>query len=58
MCGLPNIVDLSKEEKLKLEDVPVVWNLMEVFLDELPGLPLDRAISFEIEIDARDIANI
>ena len=30
--------------------VPIVWNFMEVFQKELIGLPLEREISFEIEL--------
>ena len=48
--NLANIVDLSREEKLKPEDVPVVQDFVEVFPDELPDLPPSRAISFEIEL--------
>ncbi|KAG0476522.1 hypothetical protein HPP92_013363 [Vanilla planifolia] len=34
----------------KLQDVPVVCEYPEVFLEELPGLPPDRAIEFELQL--------
>ena len=50
---LVNVVELTKEEKLTLRDVPVVRDFMEVFPKELPGLLADRAIAFEIELMPR-----
>ena len=44
------MVDTTKKEKAKLEDVPIVSDYMGVFPDELPGLPPDRALTFEIEL--------
>ncbi|KAL0536830.1 hypothetical protein IC582_025792 [Cucumis melo] len=37
-------------EKLKPEDVPVVKEFLDVFLDDLSGLPPDREIEFTIEL--------
>ena len=31
-------------------DIPVVCEFPDVFLDELPGLPLDRDVEFKIEL--------
>ena len=45
---LANTVDLSKEGKLTLEDVPVVKEFVGVFSEELLRFPLDREIVFEI----------
>ena len=39
----------AKEEKSAI-DVPVVWKYMDVFLDDLSGLPLDREIEFTIDL--------
>ena len=47
---LASIVDKKKEDKLKLEDVPVVRDFSDVFPEDLPGLPPDREIEFEIEL--------
>ena len=43
-------MDTSKEEKLQPKDVPIVKDFIEVFPEELPGLPPDRVITFEIEL--------
>ncbi|KAL5575507.1 hypothetical protein UlMin_017206 [Ulmus minor] len=47
---LASVVDTTKEEKAKPEDIPIVRNFVDVFPEELPGLPPDQAISFEIEL--------
>jgi len=33
-----------------LADIPVVGEFLDVFPDELPGLPLGREIEFKIEL--------
>ncbi|KAJ0510834.1 putative nucleotidyltransferase, Ribonuclease H [Helianthus annuus] len=38
------------EEKPKIEDILVISNYPEVFLEELPGLPPDRQVEFSIDI--------
>ncbi|KAL5546500.1 hypothetical protein UlMin_006187 [Ulmus minor] len=50
MGYLASVVDTTKEEKAKPEDIPIVRNFVDIFPEELPGLPPDRAISFEIEL--------
>ena len=47
---LANIIDTTKEERSKSEDVAVVRNFVEVFPEDLSGIRLDREISFEIEL--------
>ena len=47
---LASIMDKKKEDKLKLEDVPIVRDFGDVFPEDLPGLPPDREIEFEIEL--------
>ncbi|KAL8123967.1 hypothetical protein AgCh_011826 [Apium graveolens] len=34
----------------KIEDIPVVYKFLDVFPDELPGLPPDREIEFTIDL--------
>nr|GEX63572.1 hypothetical protein [Tanacetum cinerariifolium] len=42
---------MEKELAMKqLQDVPVICNFLEVFPDDLPGLPLPRQVEFKIEL--------
>ena len=50
MGFLASAVDKSKEEGLDPVDVPVVREFVEIFLEELLGLPLIWEISFGIEL--------
>jgi hypothetical protein len=36
--------------ELKLEDIHVIREFLDVFLDDLPGMPSERAIEFKIEL--------
>ena len=55
---LANIVDISKVSP-RVTDVPVVKEFSDVFLDELPGLPLHREVDFEIEtVPGTDLISI
>nr|GFA04827.1 hypothetical protein [Tanacetum cinerariifolium] len=40
----------DKSEKKRLEDVPIVQNFPEVFLEDLPGLLLTRPVEFQIDL--------
>nr|GEW58553.1 putative reverse transcriptase domain-containing protein [Tanacetum cinerariifolium] len=40
----------DKSEKKRFEDVPIVRNFLEVFPEELPGLPLTRPVEFQIDL--------
>nr|GFC96084.1 putative reverse transcriptase domain-containing protein [Tanacetum cinerariifolium] len=40
----------DKSEKKRLEDVPIVQNFLEVFLEDLPGLPPTRPVEFQIDL--------
>nr|GFA87305.1 putative reverse transcriptase domain-containing protein [Tanacetum cinerariifolium]GFA87364.1 putative reverse transcriptase domain-containing protein [Tanacetum cinerariifolium] len=40
----------SKSEKKQLENVPIVQDFPEVFLEDLPGLPLARQVVFQIDL--------
>lgn len=47
---LANIRDTSRETTLTPRNMPVVRDFMEVFPEDLPGLPPDQEIVFEIEV--------
>ena len=47
---LVNIIDTTKEERSKPEDVTVVRNFVKVFPENLPRIPPDCAISFKIKL--------
>ncbi|KAL5543374.1 hypothetical protein UlMin_007158 [Ulmus minor] len=47
---LATVVDTTHEEKFKPEEIAVVREFLDVFPAELPGIPPDRDISFEIEL--------
>jgi hypothetical protein len=36
--------------ELKLEDIHVIREYLDIFPDELPGMPPERAIEFKIEL--------
>ncbi|GKD23511.1 putative reverse transcriptase domain-containing protein, partial [Tanacetum coccineum] len=40
----------DKSEKKRIEDVPIVWNFLDVFPEELPGLPPTRQVEFQIDL--------
>ncbi|GJR10501.1 putative reverse transcriptase domain-containing protein [Tanacetum coccineum] len=40
----------DKSEKKRLEDVPIVQNFPEVFLEDLSGLPPTRQVEFQIDL--------
>ncbi|GJW14014.1 putative reverse transcriptase domain-containing protein [Tanacetum coccineum] len=40
----------EKSEEKRLENVPVVWDLLKYFLEDLPGLPLTRQVEFQINL--------
>ena len=47
---LATVVGTTKKEKVKLSEMPIVNEFTSVFPDELPGLPPDREVTFEIEV--------
>ena len=49
MGYLAYIVD-SRKENPKLEEIPVVRDFVDVFSDDLPGLPPDREVDFVIDL--------
>ncbi|GKA60537.1 putative reverse transcriptase domain-containing protein, partial [Tanacetum coccineum] len=42
--------DEDKSEEKRLEDVPIVQNFSDVFPEELPGLPPNRQVEFQIDL--------
>nr|GFB35410.1 reverse transcriptase domain-containing protein [Tanacetum cinerariifolium] len=40
----------DKSKKKRLEDVPIVQNFLDVFSEDLPGLPLTRPVEFQIDL--------
>ncbi|GJR63328.1 putative reverse transcriptase domain-containing protein [Tanacetum coccineum] len=40
----------DKSEKKRLEDVPIVQDFPDVFLEDLPGLPPTRQVEFQIDL--------
>ena len=41
---------VSNESDLKLEDIPIVRDFLDVFPDELSGLPPEREVEFTIDL--------
>ncbi|GKA80428.1 hypothetical protein Tco_0787024 [Tanacetum coccineum] len=40
----------DKSEEKRLEDVPIMRDFLEVFLEDLPGLPPTRQVEFQIDL--------
>nr|GEX33893.1 putative reverse transcriptase domain-containing protein [Tanacetum cinerariifolium] len=40
----------DKSEEKRLQDVPIVRDFSEIFLEDLPGLPLTRQVEFQIDL--------
>ncbi|GJY34752.1 putative reverse transcriptase domain-containing protein [Tanacetum coccineum] len=40
----------DNSEERRLEDMPTVWDFLEVFLENLPGLPPTRQVEFQIDL--------
>ncbi|GJW54798.1 putative reverse transcriptase domain-containing protein [Tanacetum coccineum] len=40
----------DKSEKKRLEDVPIVWDFLDVFPEDLLGLPSTRQVEFQIDL--------
>jgi len=41
---------LTSTKATALEDIPMVYDYLDVFLEELPGMPPDREVEFVIEL--------
>ncbi|GJT13103.1 hypothetical protein Tco_0860145, partial [Tanacetum coccineum] len=48
----PNVVTVmeKKSDEKRLEDIPVVREFLEVFPEDLPGLPPVRQVEFQIDL--------
>ncbi|XP_076925294.1 uncharacterized protein LOC143588068 [Bidens hawaiensis] len=57
LAFLVNIVDTKAKER-KIDNIPIVRDFREVFLEDLPGLPPERQVKFRIDLvqDAAPIA--
>ncbi|KAL5555986.1 hypothetical protein UlMin_038222 [Ulmus minor] len=44
------VLDTTKKGRDELKDVPVVNEFVSIFPEDLPGLPPDREVTFEIEV--------
>ena len=42
---------VTKDRKKEIEDIPVIREFLDVFLEEIAGLPPKREIDFEIELE-------
>ena len=40
----------TRKEVLKLDNIPIVREFPDVFLEDLPGIPIDREIEFSIDL--------
>ena len=40
----------TRKDVLKLDDIPVVREFLDVFPEDLPGIPIDREIEFSVEV--------
>ncbi|GKE61007.1 hypothetical protein Tco_1511374, partial [Tanacetum coccineum] len=40
----------DKSEKKRLEEVPIIRDFPDVFLEDLPGLPPTRQVEFQIDL--------
>ena len=49
---LAHVVD-TRKEVLKLDDIPIVREFPDVFLEDLPGIPIDREIEFSIDLSLK-----
>ncbi|KAL5555998.1 hypothetical protein UlMin_038234 [Ulmus minor] len=45
-----NVLEPNARAKVELNEVPVVKEFVDVFPEELPGLPPNREVTFEIEV--------
>ena len=41
---------MDKEDKLKFDDIPILQDFSDAFLEEIPGVPTKRDLDFTIEL--------
>ena len=44
---------VCNENEMRLEDIPIVRDFLDVFPNDLPGLPLNREVEFTIDLVPR-----
>ena len=44
---------LDKEDKMNFNDIPILQKFLDVFLEEIPGLPPKRDLDFTINFSTR-----
>ena len=54
---ITNEEHINKEEKLKLGDIQILRGYLDVFLEEIMGLPLKRELDFTIELILAAVPN-
>ncbi|XP_073279520.1 uncharacterized protein [Primulina huaijiensis] len=47
---LASVVDITREESGNMSDIDIVREYLDVFADDVPGLPPDREVEFVIDI--------
>nr|GFB02048.1 retrotransposon protein, putative, Ty3-gypsy subclass [Tanacetum cinerariifolium] len=50
LATITSTKDEDKSKGKKLEDVPIVREFLEVFLEDLPGIPPNRQVDFRIDL--------
>ena len=48
---------MNKEDNLKFDDIPILKEFLDVFPEEIPGLPPKRELDFTIELVPGVVAN-
>ena len=48
---------MDKEDKLKFDDILILQDSLDVFPEEIPGLPPKRDLDFTIELVPRVVPN-
>ena len=49
-CYLASVVDVTKTVKPQPHDIPIARDFLDVFPEDLPGLPPDREVEFNVEL--------
>ena len=52
-----NNEQVDKEDKLKFDDIPILQYFLDVFTEEIPGLPPKRDLDFTIELVPGEVLN-
>ena len=52
------VLNSIKDKYLKVKDHPMLWEFMDVFLEEVPILPLKRDLDFSIDLIPRVVPTL